>query len=122
MTGALHLLFVDDDPDIRTIVTLALGLDPTIAVVAIDNADAALTALADARFDAALLDVSMPGMDGPALLGALREIVPGLPVIFMTAHSRAHELVALYAAGAQGVIVKPFEPLTLATEVRALLS
>jgi DNA-binding response OmpR family regulator len=122
MSDALRLLFVDDDADIRTIVTMALGLDPTIAVVAAGSADAALAALADGRFDAALLDVSMPGMDGPALLEALREIAPELPAIFMTAHSRAHELVALYAAGAQGVIVKPFEPLTLAAEVRALLS
>lgn len=122
MTGALRLLFVDDDADIRTIVTMALGLDPTITPVAVGTPDAALALVTSGpAFDAALLDVSMPAMDGPALLGALRAIVPGLPVIFMTAHSRAHELAALHAAGAVGVIVKPFDPLTLAAQVRDLL-
>ncbi|GAA4219081.1 response regulator [Sphingomonas endophytica] len=122
MTGPLRLLLVDDDPDIRTIVTLALGLDPAMTLVAVGTPDEALAAIAAGPpFDAALLDVTMPVMDGPALLGAVRAIVPDLPVIFMTAHSRAHELVALYAAGARGVIVKPFDPLTLAVQVRALL-
>lgn len=123
MTGPLRLLFVDDDADIRTIVSLALGLDPTIALIAVATADEALAALdAGTSFDAALLDVSMPTMDGPALLAALRAVVPGLPVIFMTAHSRERELAALQAVGADGVIVKPFEPLTLVAQVRALLS
>ncbi len=121
-TGALRLLFVDDDADIRTIVTLALGLDPAIVPVAVGTPDAALALVtAGPAFDAALLDVSMPAMDGPTLLAALRAIVPDLPVIFMTAHSRAHELAALRAAGAVGVIVKPFDPLTLAAQVRGLL-
>ncbi|MEH3120666.1 MAG: response regulator [Sphingomonas phyllosphaerae] len=123
MTGSLRLLFVDDDPDIRTIVTLSLTLDPAIAMVAVGSPEEALAAAeAGSAFDAALLDVAMPRMDGPALLAALRRIAPGLPVIFMTAHSREHELAALRAAGAVGVIVKPFEPLTLAAQVRALLS
>lgn len=122
MTGPLRLLFVDDDADIRTIVTLALGLDPTIVPVAVGSPDGALALVAaGSPFDAALLDVSMPAMDGPALLAALRAIVPGLPVIFMTAHSRPHELVALRAAGAVGVIVKPFDPLTLVAQIRDLL-
>lgn len=122
MTGALRLLFVDDDPDIRTIVTLALELDPALVPVAVGTPDAALALVVGGpAFDAALLDVSMPAMDGPALLAALRAIVPDLPVIFMTAHGRAHELAALHAAGAAGVIVKPFDPLTLAAQVRGLL-
>ncbi|VXC33311.1 response regulator [Sphingomonas sp. 8AM] len=122
MTGAMRLLFVDDDADIRTIVTLALGLDPMIALVAVGTPDEAIALVASApSFDAALLDVSMPAMDGPALRAALRAIMPDLPVIFMTAHSRAHELAALRAVGAVGVIVKPFDPLTLGAQIRDLL-
>ncbi|TCP34769.1 response regulator [Sphingomonas sp. BK235] len=121
MIAPLHLLFVDDDPDIRTIVELALGLDPTIALHAAASAREALALAAASRFDAALLDVTMPDMDGPALFTALRAYAPRLPVIFMTAHGRDHEVAALRTLGAAGVIVKPFEPLSLAAELRALL-
>jgi CheY-like chemotaxis protein len=123
VTEPLRLLFVDDDADIRAIVTLSLGLDRAIVPVAVGTAEEALAAVrTGSGFDAALLDVTMPVMDGPALFRMLRAIVPGLPVIFMTAHSRDHEVAALRAAGAVGVIVKPFEPLTLAAQVRALLA
>lgn len=123
MTGPLRLLFVDDDPDIRTIVALALGRDPAIALLTVAAAAEALAQARDATPpDAALLDVEMPDMDGPALLAALQRIVPGLPVIFMTAHSRERDLAALRAAGAVGVIVKPFDPLTLVEQVRGLLA
>ncbi|MBY9064806.1 response regulator [Sphingomonas yunnanensis] len=118
----LRLLFVDDDPDIRTIVELALGLDPTIELGVAASASEALSALAAARPDAALLDVSMPDMDGPTLLVALHDRVPGLPVIFMTAHGRERGVAALRAIGARGVIVKPFDPLSLSAQIRALLS
>lgn len=121
MSAPLHLLFVDDDPDIRTIVELALGLDPTIALHVAASAREALALAAADRFDAALLDVTMPDMDGPALFTALRAYAARLPVIFMTAHGRDHEVAALRALGAAGVIVKPFEPLSLAAELRALL-
>jgi len=118
----LRLLFVDDDPDIRTIVELALGLDPTIALRVAASPSEALSALATMQPDAALLDVSMPDMDGPALLAALHDRSPGLPVIFMTAHGRERDIAALRALGACGVIVKPFDPLSLSAQIRALLS
>jgi DNA-binding response OmpR family regulator len=119
---SLRLLFVDDDPDIRIIVELALGLDPTIELRVTASADEALKALAATQPDAALLDVSMPDIDGPALLAALHDRRPGLPVIFMTAHGRERDVAALRALGARGVIVKPFDPLSLSAQIRALLS
>jgi DNA-binding response OmpR family regulator len=122
MTGPLRLLFVDDDADIRMIVALALARDPAIALDTVASAAEALAQMRnDTLPDAALLDVSMPDMDGPTLLAALREIAPRLPVIFMTAHGREREVAALRDAGAVGVIVKPFEPLTLVEQIRALL-
>lgn len=122
MTRPLRLLHIDDDDDIRAIVALALARDPAIFVTATASASAALDWVrAGQGFDAVLLDVTMPEMPGPALLRALHQVDSALPAIFMTAQSRAHELVALYAAGATGVIVKPFDPLTLVAQVRALL-
>jgi CheY-like chemotaxis protein len=69
-----------------------------------------------------VLDVMMPGMDGPALLKRMRK-EPGLaqiPVIFMTAKASAEETERLRQLSAIGVIAKPFDPMTLGKQVRAL--
>ncbi|MEH3035890.1 MAG: response regulator [Sphingomonas adhaesiva] len=120
----LVLLYVDDDDDIRTVVTMALSLDPDIALRAAASGEEALTAVAAGfRPDAVVLDVMMPGMDGPALLERLRRLPPtaATPVIFMTARGRQADIDFYRARGAAGVIVKPFDPITLAQRVRALL-
>ncbi len=72
--------------------------------------------------DLLLLDVMMPEMDGPTTLEKLRSI-PALahtPAIFMTAKVQQHEVDQYLAMGVLGVISKPFNPVTLAAEVRAL--
>jgi response regulator RpfG family c-di-GMP phosphodiesterase len=68
-----------------------------------------------------LLDVMMPGLDGPATLVQLRESVStaGIPVIFMTARAQAREVDRFCQLGAVGVIPKPFDPMTLAASVRS---
>ena len=120
----LALLYVDDDADIRTVVAMALSLDPGIVLQVAGSGDEALTLIAAGyRPDAIVLDVMMPGMDGPALLERLR-VLPAtatVPAIFMTARGRQADIDFYHARGAAGVIVKPFDPLTLATQVRALL-
>ena len=77
----------------------------------------------DFRPDAFLLDVMMPTMDGPALLAALRENQHHrhTPVIFVTARTQSREISAFNALDIVGVITKPFDPLTLAAEVRDIL-
>ena len=70
-----------------------------------------------------LMDVMMPGMDGPETLRRLREM-PGaarsVPVIFMTARAQVHEQAAYRSLGALGVIVKPFDPDRLTAEITTL--
>jgi two-component system OmpR family response regulator len=121
----LHILCVDDDPDIRTIAVMALGLDPSMDVRSASSGTEALALLDDAgwRPDVVLLDVMMPGMDGPAVLATIRgrSDTAALPVIFMTARARKADVDAYRDIGAIGVIVKPFDPLALAGEVRALI-
>lgn len=120
----LALLYVDDDADIRTVVSMALGLDPGITLQAAGSGAEVLTVLAAGyRPDAVVLDVMMPGMDGPALLERLRAwpATARVPVIFMTARGRQADIDFYTARGAAGVIVKPFDPLTLAAQVRAFL-
>jgi CheY-like chemotaxis protein len=67
-----------------------------------------------------LLDVMMPGMDGPTTLARLRKDprTVAIPVLFMTARAQEREVRQLIALGAQGVISKPFDPMTLAFQVR----
>jgi len=119
------MLHVDDETDIREVAAIALELDMDIRLTSVDSGQAALDALCDGlRPDVILLDVMMPRMDGPSVLKQLRRL-PGLeatPVIFMTARVRSSEQDVFRATGAIGVITKPFDPMTLARQVRDLLS
>lgn len=122
---ALHLLHVDDEDDIREVAAFALEIDPAITL---DSASSGMAALAELdaglRPDVILLDVMMPGMDGPSTLERLRQIdgLQTTPVIFMTARVQAEERERYIALGAVGVINKPFDPMALAADVRALLA
>lgn len=115
-----YIVYVDDEDDIREVALLALEDVGGFRVLPYATGRALLDNL-PAIPDLLLLDVMMPGMDGPALLAALRE-QPGwacVPAIFMTAKVQSAEINALLAAGAVGVIAKPFDPMTLADQVRA---
>ena len=83
----------------------------------------ALEALATFSPDLIVLDVMMPAMDGPTLLARIREntLLADVPVIFMTAKAEPDEVARLRSLGAIAVITKPFEPMTLATEIRRLV-
>src|ERR1700674_2571841 len=119
--SALRVLHVDDEPDIREIVEISLGLDPDLTVRSCASGVDAITAASEWSPDLVLLDVRMPGMDGPATLARLRESrqTAHIPVIFMTARAQPRELERLRALGAQGVISKPFDPLLLAPSIRS---
>ena len=121
----LQVLHVDDDDDIREVTTFTLAIDPEIELRSAASGAEALEAL-DAGYspDVILLDVMMPRLDGPGTLALIRQR-PGhaeTPVIFMTARAQTSELDHYRALGAVDVIVKPFDPMTLAKDVRALLA
>ena len=118
--SALRVLHVDDEPDIRELVEISLGLDPDLSVKSCSSGADALDAAADWSPDLILIDVMMPVMDGPQTLGHLREhsATAKIPVVFMTARAQARELAHFLSLGAAGVIPKPFDPMTLAGAVR----
>ena len=69
-----------------------------------------------------LLDVMMPGMDGPQTLTELRKLscMKGVPIVFMTAKAQTQEVAAYRDLGAAGVIIKPFDPMTLSDQIREI--
>lgn len=121
----LSLLYVDDDADIRTIVGMSLSLDPALTVRIAGSGAEGLGLLAAGPVpDAVILDVMMPGMDGPTVMERMRADprLGDVPVIFMTARARDADVAGYMARGAAGVILKPFDPVHLAARVRAILA
>lgn len=122
MRALRKILFVEDDPDIQTVATMALEVLGGYEVMPCSSGEEAIAQARAVTPDFILLDVMMPDMDGPATLRALRR-EPGLadvPVAFMTALSRHEDMDKLLALGARGIISKPFDPMTLADRVREL--
>lgn len=124
MSSALRVLYIDDEPDIREVAVMALELDGGIEARSAASGPEAMTILIGEGFkpDVVLLDVMMPGKDGPAVLAELRARGFRMPVIFITARAQAHELAHYLKIGAEGVITKPFDPMTLALELRAVMA
>jgi CheY-like chemotaxis protein len=124
--SGLKVLYVDDEPDIREVAALSLQLDREIEVRAVESGPEALELIGGGGWapDVVLLDVMMPGMDGPGVLKALRESPVGAetPVVFITARAQSHERSRLIDLGALGVITKPFDPMSLAKDLRAVLA
>ena len=120
---SLRILHIDDEPDIREVVELSLGLDPVFSVRSCASGSDALVTVAEWSPDMILCDVMMPIMDGPETLLRLRECpqTVNTPVVFMTARAQARELEHFKSLGAAGVISKPFDPMTLADSVRSHL-
>lgn len=116
------LLYVDDDADIREIVEMSLGLDGSLSVSSSAGGEHALDTMRSARPDLVVLDVMMPGMDGPAILQRMRAdpVLQHIPVIFMTAKANPQEVARFRDLSAIGVIAKPFDPMALGGQVRAL--
>lgn len=118
-----HILYVEDDADIRTIAQLALeAVGGYTLKVCASGQEALETVAAGYRPDLILLDVMMPGLDGPGTLSGLRRLPPTMetPVVFMTAKVQASEIAYYESLGAIGVLAKPFDPMALAAQVRGL--
>ncbi len=121
MPNPERILCVEDDPDIQVVIQLALEVVGGFAVKLCGSGREALDSVAGFHPDLILLDVMLPGMDGPATLEALRRLpeAASLPVVFMTAKVQPDEVAYFLSLGATAVIAKPFDPMTLAREIRA---
>ncbi len=116
------VLIIDDDPDIRDLVRMSLEtVTGWTVLVAASGAQGVQTAR-ERSPDAILLDVRMPGLDGPSTFQALREhaVTRDIPVVLLTANPQADER---YRASLRlsGMIVKPFDPFALPHRMADLL-
>ena len=119
----IRILLVDDEPDIRAVVDVSLGLDGEFSTRACASGADALVTAAQWSPSLILLDVMMPLMDGPTTLANLRKDprTAHIPVVFLTARTQADEIEQYISLGAQGVLSKPFDPMKLAASVRSYL-
>ncbi|TVP73858.1 MAG: response regulator [Nitriliruptor sp.] len=119
----VRVLHVDDDPEVLLLVQLIFDGEPDLELVSCSSADEARFAATSVTPDLFLIDVMMPGTDGPTLLEELRsrrEFVH-VPALFVTAKAHPSDLEALARTSAAGVVRKPFEAPTLMSQVRASL-
>lgn len=119
----MKLLYVEDEADIREIAEFSLE-DEDFDIVFCESGEQAVEKAGDFQPEVILLDVMMPGMDGPTTLKNLRKL-PGLettPVIFLTAKVQPNEIQNFIALGAIDVIPKPFDPMNLANQIHEILS
>ena len=119
----MRILLVEDEDDIREVAQIALGLDPGFEIRACASGHEALPLAAEWKPDLILLDVMMPGIDGPETLARLRQdpVAGATTVVCITARTQADELRRLRGLGVAGIIAKPFDPMKLAASVRAFL-
>jgi CheY-like chemotaxis protein len=111
------VLLVDDDQNIRFVVQMTLEGMTSWKVLVAESGQEALTIAEREKPDLILLDMMMPGMDGPTTYSRLKEQGNLVPVIFMTAKVQTHELEDHLKLGAAGVIAKPFDPMTLHKDI-----
>jgi CheY-like chemotaxis protein len=119
----MRLLCADDEPDIRTILELALGLDPRIEVEVLPSGVALLERVKVARPDAILLDAMMPELDGYETCRRLKAdpATKDIPVVFLTARAQRGEQDTAMDVGAIACLTKPFDPITIAGELMTTL-
>lgn len=120
--GAISLqriLLADDEPDVLEVSRIALETVGGFEVAVCDSGAELLRRLPDFSPDLIIIDVMMPDMAGPEVLARVRQI-PGfgeIPVVFLTGVINGDELKNLRNSGAADVIIKPFDPMTLADRI-----
>ena len=119
----IHMLCIEDNSDIQTILRLALEASGKFKVTQGMTGEQGISIAFEAQPDAILLDFGLPDMDDPAVLERLKGDLrtTGIPVIMLTARTEKDDEKLCRECGALSVIEKPFDPRTFAKEIAALL-
>lgn len=114
---------VDDEEMIRKVAEVSLTKIGGWEVLTAGSGEEGLRKAAAERPDAILLDVMMPGLDGPGTFERLRAdpVTADIPVVFFTAKARISDHQQLRDLGVAGIVVKPFDPILLASQLAEIL-
>ncbi len=118
-----QILIIDDEDDIREVAALSLESVAGWEVVTASSGSQGLARAAEHQPDAILLDVMMPGMDGPTTFRELRKnpVTAKIPVLLLTAKVQNSDQRRFADLGVESVLFKPFDPLTLADQISGAL-
>ncbi len=117
-----RILYAEDEPLIQAVAKLALEKVGGFDVLICSSGAEALEKIGAFAPDLVLLDVVMPGMDGPATLQRLRSdpATAAIPIVFLTANAQPAEVARYRGLGAMDVVAKPFNPMTLAAQIKLI--
>ncbi len=117
------VLIIDDEDDIREVAALSLESIAGWEVVTANSGSQGLARAAEHQPDAILLDVMMPDMDGPTTFRELRKnpATAKIPVLLLTAKVQSSDQRRFADLGVEAVLFKPFDPLTLSTQIADVL-
>lgn len=123
MSTTQHILVIDDEEDIRTVVNMSLELTTPWKITQASNGEAGIALAKQLHPDAILLDVTMPGMDGPTTFKNLQADpeTRSIPVLLLTAKVQSIDQKAFADLAVAGLLFKPFDPLQLAEEIAGRL-
>ena len=103
----MNILIVEDDPDVRSMLTRTLGCGGYAVDSAADGSEA-LDKFRDNRFNLVITDVRLPQMNGLQLLGEIKQAEPHVPVIVITGYGSVQNAVEAMQGGASDYLLKPF--------------
>lgn len=114
-----HVLIVDDENDIREVASLALEATAGWKVMTASSGTQGIAMAIEHQPDAILMDVMMPGVDGPTTFREMQKIpsIAPIPVILLTAKVQGADKLRFSDLGVAAVLFKPFDPLTLADQI-----
>jgi len=118
-----RILLIDDESDIREVASASLEIVGEFEVLTADSASAGLVVASREQPDLILLDLMMPEIDGCEALEDLKRnaATRDIPVIFLTAKALKMDEASVRRAGAVGALLKPFDPMLLPGQIRALM-
>jgi CheY-like chemotaxis protein len=118
-----RVLIIDDEDDIREVASLSLEATANWTILTASSGRAGIETAAREQPDAILMDVMMPGMDGPTTFRLLQEnaATSHIPVVLLTAKVQGVDQRRFANLGVAGVLFKPFDPLTLAAQISQAL-